>query len=164
MELLLRSHTYRFLNARRERLHVTVFGNVASLSLDRASNCTKIQYFEGVSKYCMERSLVSSFETSSSRNQTTSGDGIHLTCVLNVVDVLSKSFWKQYIVLQCRKNGIISCSKVPLCEFALSTTLGNLGVKRTFWFSSSFVFMHTTFSMRTPGCVSQKTIARYLVW
>ena len=44
-----------------ERLHVTVFGELASLSLERASNYTKIQYFEGVSKYsCMARSLVSS--------------------------------------------------------------------------------------------------------
>ena len=33
----------------RERLHVTAFGKIASLSLWRASNCTKIQYFDGVS-------------------------------------------------------------------------------------------------------------------
>ena len=47
-----------------ERLHVTVFGKIASLSLEsleRASNCTKIQDFESVSRYsCMVRSLVSS--------------------------------------------------------------------------------------------------------
>ena len=44
-----------------ERLHVTVSGTFASLSLVRASNCTNIPYFEGVSKYsCTERSLVSS--------------------------------------------------------------------------------------------------------
>ena len=43
----------------RERLHVTVFGKNASLSLEQASNCTNIPYFEGVSKYsCMERFLV----------------------------------------------------------------------------------------------------------
>ena len=37
------------------------FGKIASLSLERASNCTNIQYFEGVSKYsCVARSLVSS--------------------------------------------------------------------------------------------------------
>ena len=43
-----------------ERLHVTVFGKIASLSLERASNFTSMQYFEGVSKYsCMERFLVS---------------------------------------------------------------------------------------------------------
>ena len=35
----------------RERLHATVFGKMASLSLERASNYTKILYFEGVSKY-----------------------------------------------------------------------------------------------------------------
>ena len=45
----------------RERLHVTVFGKISSLSLERASNCTEISFFEGVSKYaCMVRSLVSS--------------------------------------------------------------------------------------------------------
>ena len=44
----------------RERLHVTVSGKIACLSLERASNCTKILYVEGVSKYsCMARSLVS---------------------------------------------------------------------------------------------------------
>ena len=44
----------------RERMHVTVSGKIAGLSLGRASNCTKILYFEGVSKYfCMARSLVS---------------------------------------------------------------------------------------------------------
>ena len=44
----------------RERLHVTVSGEIASLSLERASNGTKLQYFEGVSKYsCMARFLVS---------------------------------------------------------------------------------------------------------
>ena len=44
----------------RERLHATVFGEIASLSLERASNCTKILYFESVSKYsCVARSLVS---------------------------------------------------------------------------------------------------------
>ena len=44
----------------RERLHVTVSGKFASLSLARTSNCTKILYFEGVSKYCCmaARSLV----------------------------------------------------------------------------------------------------------
>ena len=43
----------------RERLHVTVFGKNASLSLERASNCTNIQYFDGVSNFsCMERFLV----------------------------------------------------------------------------------------------------------
>ena len=42
----------------RERLRVIVFGKIASLSLERASNCTNIQYFESVSKYsCMERPL-----------------------------------------------------------------------------------------------------------
>ena len=41
-------------------LHATVFGKMASLSLERASNCTQILCFEGVSKYsCMARSLVS---------------------------------------------------------------------------------------------------------
>ena len=45
---------------RRERLHATVFGFFASLSLEQASNCTNILYFESVSKYsCMARSLVS---------------------------------------------------------------------------------------------------------
>ena len=45
----------------RERLQVTVFGELASLSLERASNCIKIPCFEGVFKYsCMARSLVSS--------------------------------------------------------------------------------------------------------
>ena len=45
----------------RERLHVTVFGKIASLFLERASKCTKILNFECVSKYfCMARSLVSS--------------------------------------------------------------------------------------------------------
>ena len=44
----------------RERLHVTVFGKIGDLSLGRASICTKIQSFEGVSKYsCMARSSVS---------------------------------------------------------------------------------------------------------
>ena len=43
-----------------ERLHVTVFSKNCSLSLGRASNYTKIHYFENVSKYsCMARSLVS---------------------------------------------------------------------------------------------------------
>ena len=43
----------------RERLHVTFFGKIAIL-LERASHCTKILYFEGVSKYsCVARSLVS---------------------------------------------------------------------------------------------------------
>ena len=46
---------------RRERLHVTVFGKIEDLSLGRASNCTKLPYFESVSKCsCMARSLVSS--------------------------------------------------------------------------------------------------------
>ena len=45
----------------RERLRVTVFGKIASHSLERASNCTNIPYFESVSKYsCMARSLVAS--------------------------------------------------------------------------------------------------------
>ena len=44
----------------RERLHVTVSGKIADLSLGRASNCTNILYIEGVSKYsCMAPSLVS---------------------------------------------------------------------------------------------------------
>ena len=44
----------------RERLDVTVSCKIASLSLERASNCTNILYFEGVSKYsCVARSLVS---------------------------------------------------------------------------------------------------------
>ena len=44
----------------RERLHVTVSGKIAIISLEQSSNCTTIQYFEGVSKYiCMARSLVS---------------------------------------------------------------------------------------------------------
>ena len=34
----------------KEGLHVTVFGKNASLSLERASNCTNIPYFETVSK------------------------------------------------------------------------------------------------------------------
>ena len=43
----------------RERLHVTVSGKNADLSLGRASNCTTIPHFESVSKYsCMERFLV----------------------------------------------------------------------------------------------------------
>ena len=43
-----------------ERPHVTAYGKIASLSLERASNCTNILYFESVSKYsCMARSLVS---------------------------------------------------------------------------------------------------------
>ena len=46
---------------RGERLHATVFGKIPSLSLERASNCSNILYFEGVSKYaCMARSLISS--------------------------------------------------------------------------------------------------------
>ena len=45
----------------RERLHVTVFGKIASFSRERISNFTRTLYFERVSKYpCMERSLVSS--------------------------------------------------------------------------------------------------------
>ena len=44
----------------RERLHVTVSGKLADLSLGPASNCTKTQHFESVSKYSwMVRSLVS---------------------------------------------------------------------------------------------------------
>ena len=44
----------------RERLHVTVLGKIAILSLERASNWTNIQQFNDVSKYsCMARSLVS---------------------------------------------------------------------------------------------------------
>ena len=41
---------------------MTVFGKkIASISLERASNCTKMQHFEGVSKYsCMARSFISS--------------------------------------------------------------------------------------------------------
>ena len=43
-----------------ERLHVPLFGKIASLSLERASNGTKMLYFESVPKYsCMARSLVS---------------------------------------------------------------------------------------------------------
>ena len=38
-------------------------------------------------------------------------------------------------------------------EFGLSTTRGNLGVNRTLRYSSSFVFMHTAFSMQTAGSV-----------
>ena len=46
----------------RERLHVTVFGETASLSLERASKCTNILYLKkAFFKYsCMARSLVSS--------------------------------------------------------------------------------------------------------
>ena len=41
-----------------ERLHVTAFGKIAAFSLGRTSNCTKILYFESVSKYsCVARSL-----------------------------------------------------------------------------------------------------------
>ena len=40
----------------RERLHVTVTGKIASLSLERASNCTNILYIEGVSKFLLCRS------------------------------------------------------------------------------------------------------------
>ena len=35
----------------RERLHVTVNGKIASFSLERASNCSNILHFEGVSKF-----------------------------------------------------------------------------------------------------------------
>ena len=34
-----------------DRRHVTVFGKIASLSLERTSNSTKMPYFEGVSQY-----------------------------------------------------------------------------------------------------------------
>ena len=38
----------------RGRLHVTAFGKIADLSPGQAPNCTKILYFENVSKYsCM---------------------------------------------------------------------------------------------------------------
>ena len=41
----------------RERLHVTVFGKTAGLSLEQGLICTKILYYESVSKYsCMSRS------------------------------------------------------------------------------------------------------------
>ena len=44
-----------------ERLHVAVFGKIANLSLERASDCTEIPYFESGSMYCgVRRSLVSS--------------------------------------------------------------------------------------------------------
>ena len=42
-----------------ERLHVTVFGKIADLSLEHASNCSNIQYFDFVSKNSwMEQFLV----------------------------------------------------------------------------------------------------------
>ena len=40
-----------------ERLHVTVFGKIASLSLERASNCIKILNFQGVSPYNLSSGL-----------------------------------------------------------------------------------------------------------
>ena len=43
---------------RRERLHATLFGKTAILSLERASNRTNFLYSDEVSKYyCMEQSL-----------------------------------------------------------------------------------------------------------
>ena len=44
---------------RRERLRVIVFDKIAILSSERASKCTKILYFKGVSKCsCLARSLL----------------------------------------------------------------------------------------------------------
>ena len=116
---------------RRGRLHATLFGKIAILSLVRVSNCTNIPYFDEVSKYfCMEQSsalssrvgfshtifilhqihyceehgLSSSFETLSSRSQSTSDYWSQFIRVPDVVDILGKSFWSQYIVLQLRIN------------------------------------------------------------
>ena len=53
-------------------------------------------------RYCKEPRLTSSFETSSSRNQPTSNYWLYFTDIPDVVDVLGKSFWQKYIVLQLR--------------------------------------------------------------
>ena len=46
---------------------------------------------------------------------------------------------------------------VDLADHAASsffhTTRGTLGVRRTFWLSSSVVFIHTAFSMHAAGSV-----------
>ena len=97
----------------------------------RVSNGTNIPYFDEVSKYfCVEQSLVlssrvgfshtivilhqihyceehglsSSIETLSSRNQSTSDYWSQFIRVPDVEDILGKSFWSQYIVLQLRIN------------------------------------------------------------
>ena len=105
---------------RKKRLHATLSGKTAILSLERVSNSTNILYSDEVSKYfCMEQSLAlssrmksflhaififhrvhyreehrlsSSFETLSSRDQPTSNCCMYFTDILDVVDVLGKSF------------------------------------------------------------------------
>ena len=66
----------------RERLHVTVFGKIANLSLGRDSSCTITLYCGGVSKYCcMEKmfGFVKSIEVSSTQFSSSIG----LTVVKN---------------------------------------------------------------------------------
>ena len=45
----------------------------------------------------------------------------------------------------------------PYCEFDLSTTRGTLGDWNALWKSSSFVFVHTAFSLQAAGGVLKRT-------
>ena len=53
---------------------------------------------------CEKHWLPVPFETSSSRNQSTLDDGVHVVSVPDVVDVLGEVVRQQYGVLQCRMN------------------------------------------------------------
>ena len=75
------------------------------------------------------------------------------TVIHGVTHGFPEHFWSAWLVIRCSCIRRSSCR--PIFEFDFSTTRGTLRVKRTFWCSSSFVFMHTTFSM--PSQVKQQS-------
>ena len=112
----------------RERLHVTVFGKIANLSLGQAPSCTKILFFDNDPWFsqiatsfsqaisvlhrvhcCEEDCLSSLFEACSSWNYSISLKRILFVRVPDVVEeILGKSFRNQQNVLQCKINSTFS--------------------------------------------------------
>ena len=130
MEILPISQQKSQVECCRERLRAILFDKIASLSSERALNCTNTLYFDEVSKYfCMVRFASNflhalivvhrvhcsenrgppvPFETSSSWDQSTSDYQMYFTYISDVIDVVGEVLWPQYIVLQCRINEITS--------------------------------------------------------
>ena len=79
------------------------------------------------------------FVTSSSRNQSTLDDGVHVVSVPDVVDVLGEVIRQQYIVLHCRINESTSLMSLDCSE--VQDMCGRIGVHavlKPFLRSSSF--------------------------
>ena len=91
-----------------------------------------------------------------------------LACCILLLDC-RKRYSRYYVI-----HGVVTSFPVtaswlcrscwPNCEFNFSTTRVTLGVKRTFWQTSSCVFIHTAFSMQAACSVLYRTTACDRVW